>query len=178
MRIRRLAPSDWTLLREVRLASLADSPEAFGSTYARELAFDEAEWRRRARSGAWYVAADDWSGDGSDDRPGDGSDGRSDHSAAGIVAGYHDAESSEQRRDLIAMWVAPQARGTGLAADLVGAVVCWARTEGATELTLGVAEGNDRARAFYLRCGFVPTGESFPLHSESSRNMDIYRLPL
>jgi RimJ/RimL family protein N-acetyltransferase len=153
--IRRLGPDEWTLLRDVRLASLADSPAAFGSTHTREAGFDEATWRDRATSNGWYVAT---SGD----------------TVLGIVAGYHDAGSPPEQRHLVAMWVAPQARGTGLAAELVEAVVEWAHADGATELTLGVADGNERARALYLNCGFVSTGERFPLHSDLTRDIEIY----
>ncbi len=44
---RLLAREEWELLRDVRLRSLAESPDAFGSTLERETAFDEKEWRRR-----------------------------------------------------------------------------------------------------------------------------------
>jgi RimJ/RimL family protein N-acetyltransferase len=43
-------------------------------------------------------------------------------------------------------------------------------------VTLGVADGNEAARAAYLRYGFAPTGETFPLRSDPSRTITIYRL--
>jgi GNAT superfamily N-acetyltransferase len=153
--IRRVGPDEWTVLRDVRLASLADSPEAFGSTHAREADYDEPRWRELAENSGWFLAI-------ADDTP------------VGIVAGYHDPGSPPTQRHLVAMWVAPQARGTGLAPELVEAVVEWARADGATELTLGVADGNERARVLYVRCGFVSTGERFPLHSDPSRGIEIY----
>jgi ribosomal protein S18 acetylase RimI-like enzyme len=155
--VRRLEPDDWPMLREVRLRSLADTPEAFGSTHAHEAAFDEAEWRRRAGSNGWFVASDG-------------------EAPVGIVAGYREPTAPPWQRHLVAMWVAPDTRGRGLAARLVGAVVEWTRADGASELTLGVADGNEAARAAYLRYGFTPTGEAFPLHSDPSRNITIYRL--
>ena len=56
------------------------------------------------------------------------------------------------------MWVSPQVRGTGVAELLVGAVVDHAGAVGAPRITLWVVVGNARARAFYRRMGFTPTG--------------------
>jgi RimJ/RimL family protein N-acetyltransferase len=157
--VRRLEPDDWELLREVRLRSLADTPDAFGSTHAREAEYDETRWRELLSGGGWFLAFDG-------------------EAPVGIVCGYHDDSSPDDQRHLVAMWVAPQARGTGLAPELVAAVIDWARDDGATEVTLGVADGNERARAVYLRYGFTPTGEAFPLHSDPSRNIEIYAFPV
>jgi RimJ/RimL family protein N-acetyltransferase len=157
VRVRRLTPEDWELLREVRLSSLADTPEAFGSTHARESAFDEAEWRDRAGRNGWFV-------------------GYVGEDLVGIVAGYREPTAPPWQRHLVAMWVAPAARGQGLAARLIDAVVDWSRDDGASEVTLGVADGNEAARAAYLRYGFAPTGETFALHSDPTRNITIYRV--
>jgi ribosomal protein S18 acetylase RimI-like enzyme len=57
------------------------------------------------------------------------------------------------------MWVAPDCRGQGVADQLVEAVCDLARQSGAAAVTLWVTEVNGRARAFYRRLGFAPTGE-------------------
>jgi ribosomal protein S18 acetylase RimI-like enzyme len=157
--IRRLGAADWALLRDVRLTALSDAPAAFGSTYVRESSFDETTWRERASRSGWFLA----------------SEGEVVH---GIVAGYYDADSPPTQCHLVAMWVAPAARGTGVAIDLVEAVVGWASSDGATEVTLGVADGNERARALYRKCGFVSTGQRFPLEHDPTREIEIYCLPL
>jgi GNAT superfamily N-acetyltransferase len=159
MTVRSLGAPDWELLREVRLRSLADAPAAFGSTYARELEFDEAEWRRRATTSAWFLAGDD-------------------EVPLGIVAGRADPKWPSQCRSLVAMWVTAEARGSRVAADLIDAVAVWARTDGATELILGVVDNNGRARALYEKCGFLATGEQEPHVSDSDRHVAIYSLRL
>ncbi|WUV11018.1 GNAT family N-acetyltransferase [Amycolatopsis sp. NBC_01488] len=61
---------------------------------------------------------------------------------------------------VFSMWVAPQARGRGVAARLIDAVREAAEEAGAEAIGLHVFEGNDRARRVYERLGFVLTGES------------------
>ena len=50
--LRRITEHDPALLRETRLRALSDTPQAFSSTYAREIAFSQSEWESRARSAA------------------------------------------------------------------------------------------------------------------------------
>lgn len=49
--------------------------------------------------------------------------------------------------------------GRGVAQQLMDRVKAEARGRGAKTLWLGVWERNDRARAFYAKCGFVDVGE-------------------
>lgn len=44
--IREIGAVDWQALRDIRLAALRDAPQAFASTYEREVAFAEAHWLR------------------------------------------------------------------------------------------------------------------------------------
>ena len=62
MHIRRIDPDEWAVLREMRLASLLDAPEAFGQRYETAASEPEAEWRSAARASssgerrAWFIA--------------------------------------------------------------------------------------------------------------------------
>ena len=65
------------------------------------------------------------------------------------------------------MWVDPAARGSGVAAALIGAVVEWARSAGRATYLM-VRSENARAIAAYARAGFVdlgiPTGQTPTSH--------------
>ncbi|HEX5936870.1 MAG TPA: GNAT family N-acetyltransferase [Actinomycetota bacterium] len=153
-RVDRVGESDWASFREVRLRSLLDSPDAFGSTYGEESARAERFWRDWA-AGRWRggVAAAFVGRDG---------DGAIVGTATGAA---YDAEPGVAH--VYAMWVAPDARGAGVGRALLDAVEAWARGEGHGRLVLQVTESNDGARRFYGSAGFVDTGERGPLREGS-----------
>jgi GNAT superfamily N-acetyltransferase len=66
------------------------------------------------------------------------------------------------------MYVSPSQRGSGLANQLVDAVVSWARGEGAKEIFLHVTKSVARARAFYTKVGFVENGETIVMDRDPS----------
>jgi len=134
--IRRLVAADWAVLRQVRLAALADTPYAFSSTLERELSLDERQWRAWIASAAYFMA---WR----DGQP------------AGLAAGLPGAGDAWR---LVSMWVSPQARGSGIADGLVQAVCACAQASGAALISLWVTDVNARAWAFYRRMGFASTG--------------------
>ena len=62
--IERITAANVLLFKDVRLRALRDAPHAFGSTYAKEAQFTEAEWIRRAErwngeSGIGFVAMEE-----------------------------------------------------------------------------------------------------------------------
>jgi ribosomal protein S18 acetylase RimI-like enzyme len=134
--IRRVAPDEWAAFRDVRLAALAEAPYAFAATLDTEAGYDERRWRDWISRSALFLA---WDGD----------------CAVGMVGGYAQENGGWH---VISMWVAPQARGSGLAGRLIGAVARHARGQNAPTLTLWVTDPNGRARAFYRRAGFRSTG--------------------
>ena len=138
---------DWQAMRDVRLAALRDAPQAFASTYEREVAFTEADWQRRIAGRGSFLAYAPELGT----------------APAGMAGGFEIAPGTIE---LVSMWVRPQARGQGIGQALVQAVVGWARARGATRVHLWVTENNGRARLLYERCGFQPTAERQPLPSD------------
>jgi GNAT superfamily N-acetyltransferase len=151
--IRRAEVADWQAVRAARLTALADSPLAFGSTIEREMDFDDQEWQRWITSGDVFLAWLGWQ-------------------PVGIVASVRSPDQQDEAH-LVAMWVAADHRGTSVATDLVEAVCGWARLQGAQLVTLWVADGNPRARRFYERLGFRPTGQRKALPSSPEIGEDL-----
>jgi RimJ/RimL family protein N-acetyltransferase len=137
--IQRITPAQWKLLRELRLAALVDSPDAFGQSYEDALRQPESDWRQTAEAAsrgdrrAWFIGRDETG------------------QAVGIV------QARRRPPDdclLFSMWVAPAARRSGAGRALVQAVDDWGQTWGATRVVLWVIAGNEPAMRFYDRIGF------------------------
>jgi GNAT superfamily N-acetyltransferase len=77
---------------------------------------------------------------------------------------------------LVAMWVAADQRGTGVARELVERVVAWAGAHGAARVALSVEPGNDRAARLYEKCGFVETDDPPPFPYEPRPDNRFYVL--
>jgi RimJ/RimL family protein N-acetyltransferase len=140
-----LVPDDWQTWRDVRLASLADAPHAFGSSLALEQQFDEAAWRARLANGTAAVAFV-------------GED------PVGTIAAYVPEDGNDPM--LVAAWVRAAERGSGVGDALVAEMLDWACERGYGRVYLRVADGNDSARKLFLRNGFTPTGVRMPLESD------------
>jgi GNAT superfamily N-acetyltransferase len=154
MRIERLDEDDWATFREVRLTSLLEEPDAFGSTYGEESSQTERSWRDWA-AGRWrggtaavFLA-----------RHGDG------RPVGTATVAEFDAEPGIAH--VYAMWVAPDARRAGVGRALIDAATAWARGRGCHRLVLSVTETNLAARSFYAAVGFAETGERTPLRDGS-----------
>lgn len=80
------------------------------------------------------------------------------YDGAGEILGYFVAMSGVEEMHLLNVTVAPQAQHRGHALYLLDALVALCRERGARQLWLEVRESNARARAIYLRRGFVHVG--------------------
>lgn len=172
--IRRISADQAPVLRTVRLAALADTPDAFSSTLERELAFDDSEWGTRATlaaAGHERCTFFAWHDDG---RVVGIVGGYRHHPAArasdGSVEGAGEAASDEAVVDLVSMWTDPSVRRSGTGRRLIDAVVDWARTAAVSRVELWVMRGNDPAQRLYESAGFVVTGDHQPFPSDPCRD--------
>ena len=155
--LRTLAPEDWPMWRDLRLAALTEAPSAFGSTLAEWQGAGDREERWRARlsipGGRNLVAL---------------LDGRPVGMASGVPA--DDGTIVEGTGvELISMWVSPVARGLGVGDLLIRAVESWAVEQRAETLRLSVMPDNARAIALYERHGFADSGEPGDLLADGVR---------
>ncbi|MEO5974850.1 MAG: GNAT family N-acetyltransferase [Ilumatobacteraceae bacterium] len=143
MKISRLVTGDESVLREIRLRALADSPSAYGSSLEWEIALTEADWRNRlARTdSATFICRD------------------RDGAAIGLVTGMLDDVFATVGW-LLSMWVEPTKRGNGVAGQLIDEVLAWSRAQNCTSLLLQVVEGNTSAQRTYEKRGFQKTGKT------------------
>lgn len=139
MEIRVATVDDWERSKDIRLRALAEAPNAFCSSLDRELAFDDQAWRDRLEQARTFLAL-------------------SGGTTVGTATGTADPHENGGR-ELVAMWVDPAERRSGVARALIDAVVEWARAQNAPAVALWVAEDNASALRLYEKCGFALTGE-------------------
>jgi hypothetical protein len=91
-----IGPADWERFRAVRLASLSESPAAFGSRYADWVDAPAERWQSRLTQVPLTLLA---------------------HEATKVVGVVSGQRVGEKWVELISMWVAPAARGAGVAVN-------------------------------------------------------------
>ncbi len=141
--IHRVTPDDWESHRDLRLEMLQAAPDAFFTQYTDVAELDEATWRGRIAAQCHFQAH-------LDDDP------------VGSVGIWDDPETPDDASTLVAMYVAPRARGAGVGERLVQAVFEEAVARGRSRVVLEVTEGNDPAIGLYRRMGFDFDGTRHP----------------
>jgi GNAT superfamily N-acetyltransferase len=138
--VRRIAPHEWQAFREIRLAALADAPNAYLTTLAEAQAQPAPLWQDRIVANPHFLATVD-----------------------GVAVGMTVVIATDKGREIVSVWVAPDARGRGVIEALIDAAVGWAGDQGDAQLGLWVVEGNERAEGAYARYGFSRTGRTQPV---------------
>ncbi|MDQ2710484.1 MAG: GNAT family N-acetyltransferase [Actinomycetota bacterium] len=137
--VRLLRVEDWRDYREVRLAALQESPQAFQATYAEEATKLEPHWRDCMGQADRLLAEREGTPLG--------------------VASVMMNDAATQSADLCDLWVKPEVRNTGIASRLAQAAADQAVQDGCTHLFYWVSTENGRAIAFASNAGFRVTSQ-------------------
>ncbi|MFJ8585577.1 GNAT family N-acetyltransferase [Streptomyces sp. NPDC093595] len=163
--IRPLRSDEWRKARDIRLAALRDpiAHLAFLDTYEAAAARPDEHWQERTAGAAE-------GNDGIRQFVAEAPDGTWDGTATVLVE-HRGVESLfgdvpvVQQTQVVGVYVRPAARGAGLADALFRAALEWSWSlegEPVQRVRLHVHEENARARAFYRKLGFEPTGAHMP----------------
>jgi GNAT superfamily N-acetyltransferase len=145
MIIRLATEFDSQKLKQIRLESLRESPDAFGWSYALAAKLTDDEWKQRASGKDYpkfFLALEN-------------------ENPVGIIGCAID----RQEYCLISMWVESTSRRTGVAELLMDALFSHAKKTGYNKITLMVAPENKAACGLYAKRGFVFTEVREPLES-------------
>lgn len=143
--IRQLDEQDATEYRELRLRALREDPVPFGSTYeetvTRPLSLT-VERLRPQESGGFTLGA------------------FADETLVGMATLLvEDSRKERHRAEVVAVYVAPEVRGRGIARRLMAELIARARSvAGVEQLRLSVVTESAAARHLYHSLGFVPYG--------------------
>jgi RimJ/RimL family protein N-acetyltransferase len=175
--IRAVRAEDWPLVKEIRLASLRDPAAriAFRETYEQAAALPDDFWQGRAAGAAEGRSLRQFIGQDADGRllgtvtvlvevPG--------------VQGVFGDTPQVPQTHIVAVFVRPEARGTGLAEELFGAALewSWSLPEPHIErVRLRVHEENTRAEAMYEKVGFKRTGAAVSVSAGREVELAIQR---
>ena len=141
-RLERLHKQDWQRLKSLRIRSVSNAPEAFGTSLESMTARPDHFWAGQVETMACFVVYR-LTQEGKED--------------LGLVRGAHEPESMEQVW-LLGMWVDPLSRGHALGQRLALAVLEWARRiDEVSVVKLEVAHDNRPAIDLYERLGFKAT---------------------
>ncbi|WP_332876928.1 GNAT family N-acetyltransferase [Massilia sp. S19_KUP03_FR1] len=148
--VTRFAPQQWLVYRALRLASLADAPDAFGAQLAQQQEWPDKLWQMRLEAGIFSADACPLLA-------------RCDGGPAGLIWGKleaaHDPDGGSTEAHVYQVWVAPAYRGRAVGRALLDAVIDWARSKNAHAVNLSVALTASAATRLYRRAGFVPVGK-------------------
>ena len=140
-KILRATIDDLELIKDIRLKSLKESPEAFTSTYDIEIKYDDDWWRNRISRSQYFLA-------------------KYNEGYAGISCCISLPEYEDDKRKLVSMWVDPKFRGFGVATLLINDTKEWAKDNNVSEIELDVFEENIEAKRLYEKNGFVMTRDN------------------
>lgn len=163
-RVRELQRGEGLIWKELRLRALAETPDAFGTTYESQLDRTDEQWH------AMF-----------DERIADLSAGsllaEVDGQQAGIAWCCFDDPNPDVGH-LYSMWVVPAFRRRGAGTALLAYALEWMRARESRIAELEVNVHSDVAISLYASMGFSDTGRREPLREGSSQRTIVMRCAL
>ncbi|HWJ77188.1 MAG TPA: N-acetyltransferase [Niallia sp.] len=145
MNIRILNESDAQLYQELRLRALKINPEAFGSTYEREVKFTHETVVERLRP--------------TEDKFVLGAFGDRDVLVGMVTFMRESSSKTAHKGNIYGMFVTPEMRGQGVGKSLLLELIKQAKTcIGLEQINLIVVSNNDQAKNLYKSIGFEVYG--------------------
>lgn len=149
MEILKLSSNEAMRFKAIRLRSLLESPDAFGTKFETANNWNDENWISQVQKMHTFIATID------------GPD-------VGVVRLVKDENNSEIAW-IISMWIAPEARGKKVGSKLLQFVIEFAKKERFKSLKLDVVDSNQAAILLYERYGFSKNGivGNFPAPREN-----------
>jgi GNAT superfamily N-acetyltransferase len=166
VKVRKLAPHEVSLHRDLRLRALGDAPDSFGETIAEAAARPASYWEQLTRSvtqpgqDLMLLACD-----------------RDGHDVVGSAYGLVDRARPDTGR-VGGMWVEPAWRRHGVGRALLREVIIWGRERGFRRLGLWAPDHSPAAIALYSHAGFRHTGDRRPLPTNPSLSIIAMEIEL
>ncbi|WP_168878886.1 GNAT family N-acetyltransferase [Rhizobium sp. P28RR-XV] len=137
--IRQISSDEIDIFRRIRLEALRTEPSSFASRFEGWAVLSDDEWRRRLNDPVFIA----FSGD----------------EPIGMMGLLRQRPAKmAHRATLVMVYLRESFRRTGLAGDLLSAVVDFAKETDILQLELAVSAENPQAIGFYLREGFSEVG--------------------
>jgi ribosomal protein S18 acetylase RimI-like enzyme len=155
-RIDSIEARSWTVLRDLRLAALKESPEWFAGNYAEESKKDQQAWVELVEHDSWFALYDN-------------------ESPIGVMA----ISSRDTGRGtdcwLYSCWISPEYRGQGLLRLMIEKLDEQSRAHGWKVQGLGVWPHNLIAIEAYQQMGFEKSGEPKPSRYRAGQLYQLMR---
>ena len=164
LNIRVLNKEDWAIYKDLRLLSLQDSPDSFGSTYEQEVQVSNEEWISRldpelCAKYALPLMAE--------------LNGVAIGLAWGLLHSPYDKTAH-----IYQMWVSPTVRGQGVGKLFLKKLIGWAKGADLDDIFLAVTTINMAAVHLYKSIGFEPYGSLESLREKSTLSVQLMKLSL
>jgi ribosomal protein S18 acetylase RimI-like enzyme len=143
-----LPPDQWQAYRDLRLRALREDPQAFGASYAATLQLPEAHWRLRLHEAAttytnWLLFA------------------LQNGAMVGMMGAYINPDEAPDAANIVAVFVAPEARGQGIGRLLMNILLDSLRENPMLSMArLAVNKEQTAALKLYQGTGFAVVRET------------------